>query len=442
MDNSTTLKIDAQTLNMKPKTINIKKEPKYEVKEEFSECEQSGMDIIQNLANPFQLEDNENKANLYDMNSFQLIQIAEKLYAEKQIWEDTKEFYDMQIKKQDDQVQLLEKEIGKKDEQIDRLIQDNQNYEEIGSELIVENEELSSRMEVLENIRKLEEKEKLEELIQLEKYRIRARNASPPPEKSDANQKKNNRDIEWFTQMKEKTGKQQEHQNFKLIKIQIDENMRNNSVGDKNIEVSALPSTEDNEKGLKKEASIRDVIKGGSRFCQNRRRPQAAAARHITTRPSFRKPLTPMSNIEGPWSSKLLIEMLGPEKKEHPIIKIENNEKPPRKEQKQESYKRKSQQGAEITTLKKVKKEPKLDAEDKKSTTLSYPINVKAEKEGHLKYESSAKECQDMKKIIKAKTTKIETDHSTHLCMGDNLVAYLSRFVKKEPNLLISEKTV
>ena len=89
-----------------------------------------------------------------------------------------------------------------------------------------------------------------------------------------------------------------------------------------------------------------------------------------------------------------------------------------------------------------MKKEPKLDAEDKKSTTLSYPINVKAEKDGHLKYESSAKECQDMKKIIKAKTTKIETDHSTHLCMGDNLVAYLSRFVKKEPNLLISEKTV
>ena len=62
MDNCTTLKIDAQTLNMKPKTINIKKEPKYQVKEEFSECEQNGMDIIQNLANPFQLEGNENKA--------------------------------------------------------------------------------------------------------------------------------------------------------------------------------------------------------------------------------------------------------------------------------------------------------------------------------------------------------------------------------------------
>ena len=441
MDNSTTLKIDAQTLNMKPKTINIKKEPKYEVKEEFSECEQSGMDIIQNLANPFQLEDNENKANLYDMNSFQLIQIAEKLYKEKQIWEDTKEFYDMQIKKQDDQVQLLEKEIGKKDEEINRLIQDNQSYEEIGSELIEENEELSSRMEVLENIRKLEEKEKLEELIQLEKYRIRARNASPPPEKSDAIQKKNNRDIEWFTQMKEKTGKRQEHQNFKLIKIQIDENMRNNSDVDKNIEISALPSTEDNKNGLKKETSIRGVNKGG-RFCQNRRHRQAVAARRITTHPpSLRKPLTPLSIIESPWSSKLLIEMLGPENKEHSIIKIENNEKPPRKEQKQENYKRKSQQDAEITTLKKVKKEPKLDAEDKKSTTLSYPINVKAEKDGHLQYESSAKECQDMKKIIKAKTTKIETDHSTHLSMGDNLVAYLSRFVKKEPNLLISEKT-
>ena len=443
LDNSTTLKIDAQTLNMKPKTINIKKEPKYEVKEEFSECEQSGMDIIQNLANPFQLEDNENNANLYDMNSFQLIQIAEKLYEEKQIWEDTKEFYDMQIKKQDDQVQLLEKEIGKKDEEINRLIQDNQSYEEIGSELIEENEELSSCIEVLENIRKLEEKEKLEELIQLEKYRIRARNASPPPEKSDAIQKKNNRDIEWFTQTKEKTGKQQEHQNFKLIKIQIDENMRNNSDADKNIEVSALPSTEDKEKGLKKETSIMGVNKGGSRFCQKRRRPQAAVAWHITTRsPSFRKPLTPMSIIESPLSSKLLIEMLGPEKKEHAIIKMENNEKPPRKEQKQENYKRKSQQDAEITTLKKVKKEPKLDSEDKKSNTLSYPVNVKAEKDGHLKYESSAKECQDMKKIIKAKTTKTETDHSTHLCMGDNLVAYLSRFVKKEPNLLISEKTV
>ena len=69
-------------------------------------------------------------------------------------------------------------------------------------------------------------------------------------------------------------------------------------------------------------------------------------------------------------------------------------------------------------------------------------FDVKSEKGGHSKYESSAKECQDMKKIIKPKTTKIETDHSTHSCMGDNLVAYLSRFVKKEPNLLLSEKTV
>ena len=196
MDNSTTLKlqkIDAQTLNMKPKPINIKKETMHKVKEEFTEYEQNGMDIIQNLSNPFQLEDNENKANLYDMNSLQLIQIVEKLYEEKHIWEDTKDFYDKQIKKQDDQVQLLEKEIGRKDEEINRLIQDNQNYEEIGSELIEENEELSSHIEVLENIRKLEEKEKLEELIQLEKYKIRARNASPPPERSDFIQ--NNRDI-------------------------------------------------------------------------------------------------------------------------------------------------------------------------------------------------------------------------------------------------------
>ena len=406
MDDSTTLKlqkIDAQTLNMKPKTINIKKETKHEVKEEFSECEQNGMDIIQNLPNPFQLEDNENKANLYDMNSLQLIQIVEKLYEEKHIWEDTKDFYDKQIKKQDDQVQLLEKEIGRKDEEINRLIQDNQNYEEIGSELIEENEELSSRMEDLENIRKLEEKEKLEELIQLEKYKIRARNASPPPERSDFIQ--NNRDIKWFTEIKEKTGKQQGHQNFKLVPIQIDENMRNKPVVDKNIEISALLSTEDNKKGLKKETPI----------------------------------------IESPWSSKLLIEMLGsPEKKECPIIKTANNEESPRNEQKQENYKRKSQQDVKIKSPKKVKNshEPKVDAEDKKSTTFSYPINVKSEKDGNSKYESSAKECQDIKKIIKPKTTKIETDHSTHSCMGENLVAYLSRFVKKDPNLLMSEKTV
>ena len=118
LNNSTILKlqeIDAQTLNMNPKTIDIKKEPKHEVKEEFLEYEQNGMDIIQNLPNPFQLENNEIKANLYDMNMIELIQIAEKLYEEKEIWEDTKDFYDMQIKKQDDQVQLLEKEIGKKD---------------------------------------------------------------------------------------------------------------------------------------------------------------------------------------------------------------------------------------------------------------------------------------------------------------------------------------
>ena len=116
----------------------------------------------------------------------------------------------------------------------------------------------------------------------------------------------------------------------------------------------------------------------------------------------------------------------------------------PRNEQKQENYKRKSQQDAETTTLKKEKNsyEPKLDAEDKKSTTLSYPINVKSEKDGHSKYESSTKECQDIKNIIKPKTAKIETDHSKYSCMGDNLVAYLSRFVKKEPNFLMSEKTV
>ena len=125
-------------------------------------------------------------------------------------------------------------------------------------------------------------------------------------------------------------------------------------------------------------------------------------------------------------------------------LKIEKNEKPPRKEQNQEDYKRKSQQNAKITTLKKVKNshEPKLDSEDKKSTILFYPIDVKSEKDGHSKYESSTKECEDIKNIIKPKTAKIETDHSKYSCMGDNLVAYLSRFVKKEPNFLMSEKTV
>ena len=80
---------------------------------------------------------------------------------------------------------------------------------------------------------------------------------------------------------------------------------------------------------------------------------------------------------------------------------------------------------------KKVKNshEHKLDTKDKKSTTLSHTINVKSEKDGNSKYESSAKEYQDIKKIIEPKTTKIETDHFKHSCIGDNLVAYLSRFV-------------